>query len=74
MARVPWSGSRIAPQLAAVGSRIRSEATQLGLRFAAAKLPSLRTDGETGNLVEPKRGLGGQMNRSWSRRSPVTNR
>jgi hypothetical protein len=33
---------------------------QLGLRFAAAKLPGLRTGRAIGSLVEPRVGLGAQ--------------
>jgi len=48
---------------------------QLGLRFAAAKLPGLRTDRGSKNVVEPSGDLGGQRSRSWplevSYRQPV---
>ncbi len=49
------------------GSRIQSGTTQLGLRFAAAKLPGLRADREIRNLVEPSLRLGGQRSRSRTR-------
>jgi hypothetical protein len=39
-------------------SRIRSKTMQLGLRFAAANLPGLRTGRVAGSLVEPGWGLG----------------
>ena len=37
---------------------------QLGLRFAAAKLPGLRTGRVVGNLAERSWSLGGQRNRT----------
>ena len=40
--------------------RIQSPTMQLGLRFAAAKLPGLRIGRGTRNLVEFKRGLDGK--------------
>jgi hypothetical protein len=43
--KLPWSGPRIASQLATavLGSGSSPPKMQLGLRFAAAKLPGLRT-------------------------------
>jgi hypothetical protein len=63
-ARVPSSSGRarelLRNSLGRSRIRIQSQKMQLGLRFAAAKLPGLRAGREGGNLVEPSGGLGGQ--------------
>ncbi len=55
-------------------SRDQSGTMQLGLRFAAAKLPGLRTRSRDQKPCGAKRGLGGQRRRSRPRSSATAKR
>ena len=70
----PWSGPRIASQLATVAFGSNSKRCSLASAPLRPNCPGLRTCQVVGSLVEPGADLRGQSSRSWTQRSAIANR